>query len=317
MKAIYFAEYGPPEVLSYREMEKPDIAANEVLVEAKASSLNFGDVATIHGKPYLTRLWTGLTRPKNHIPGGDLAGVVVAVGPEVSRFQPGDEIFADIGDSGAGAFAEYAAVTENLLAPKPKNVSFAEAAAACQAAVVALQGLRNEGQIQSGKSVVVNGASGGIGPYAVQIARSFGAQITAVCSAAHHDLVRSLGAAHVIDYRQEDFTKGTKTYDLIFDIVANRSVSDYARVLNPGGTYVACAFNPTVLFLGPVFSRGGKRFVALVHKQNAEDLLLLKELFEKGELVSVIDRTFPLAETAEAVRYFQHGHDHGKVVITI
>jgi NADPH:quinone reductase-like Zn-dependent oxidoreductase len=318
MNAVYYSEYGPPEVLSYREVETPVAAAGEVLVAVKASSLNYGDLATIRGKPIVARLWSGFLKPKYHIPGGDLAGVVAAVGPDVTRFQPGDEVYGDIGDNGFGAFAEYVAVREELLAPKPENITFAEAAAAGQAAVVALQGLRDAGQIQPDRKVIINGASGGIGLYAVQIAKTLGAEVTAVCSAANLPRARDLGADFLIDYKQEDFTAGVQRYDLIFDIVANRSVSDYARVLNPGGTYVACAFNATSLFLGPLLSRGGeKRVVSLVHKQNTKDLLFLKELFEAGELVSVIDRSFPLYEVAAAVRYYENGHDHGKVVITV
>jgi NADPH:quinone reductase-like Zn-dependent oxidoreductase len=232
MKAIVYTEYGPPEVLQLKEVDQPTPQDNEVLVEVHAASVNYVDWASVRGKPFLIRLMGGgLLKPKNRILGADIAGRVEAVGRNVEQFQPGDEVFGDKGDCGLGGFAEYASVPENALALKPINMAFEEAAAAPQAAVVALQGLRDTGQIQPGAKVLINGASGGIGTFAVQIARSFGAEVTGVCSTRNVDMVRSIGADQVIDYTQEDFTKSGQRYDLIFDIVANRSVSDYMRAL--------------------------------------------------------------------------------------
>jgi NADPH:quinone reductase-like Zn-dependent oxidoreductase len=318
MKAMVYTEYGPPEVLQFKEVEKPTPAADEVLVEVRASSLNFGDVALIKGSPFVVRFSSGLRKPKYPILGGDVAGQVVEVGRDVTQFQPGDEVFADIGGHGFGAYAEYVAVPEKAVALKPGNTSFAEAGAAPQAAIVALQGLRDKGQIQVGQKVLINGASGGIGPYAVQIAKAFGAHVTGVCSSRNLDLVRSIGADAVIDYTQEDFTENDQAYDLIFDIVANHSVSDYARALTAEGTYVACAFNATSLFLGPFISRtGNKKIVSLVHKPNTADLLVMKELFEVGKVVSIIDQCFPLDELATAVRHWEEENPRGKVVVTV
>jgi 2-desacetyl-2-hydroxyethyl bacteriochlorophyllide A dehydrogenase len=318
MKAMVYTEYGTPEVLRFKEVEKPSPADDEVLVEIRASSLNFGDVALLKGSPFVVRLSSGLRKPKYPILGGDVAGRVVENGRDARKFQPGDEVYADIGSHGFGAYAEYVAVPERTLALKPSNASFAEAAAAPQAAVVALQGLRDRGQVQAGQKVLINGASGGIGPYAVQIAKAFGAHVTGVCSTANLDLVRSAGADEVIDYTEEDFTKSGQTYDSIFDIVANYSVADFARALKPHGTYVACAFNATSLFLGPLISRtGDKKIVSLVHKPNVADLLVMKELFEEGKVVSIIDSCFPLDELAAAVRHWEEGNPRGKVVITV
>lgn len=319
MKAIVYTKYGPPEVLALREVEKPMPGENEVLVKIHAASINYGDKALVKGEPFLVRLMGyGLLKPKHAIPGGDISGRVEAVGGNVTQFQPGDTVFGDIGECGFGAFAEYVAVPEDVLVLKPANVSFEEAAAVPQAAVVALQGLRDNGQIQPGQKVLINGASGGVGTFAVQIARALGAEVTAVCSTKNIDLVHSIGADHVIDYTQADFTKGTKRYDLIFDIVANRSVSDYMRVLTPQGNYVACAFNATSLFLGPFISKkDGKKASSLVHKPNREDMVFMKELLEAGQVVPVIDKRFPLSEVAEGMRWLENGRHHGKVVITI
>ncbi len=318
MKAMVYTEYGPPEVLDFKEIKKPALAADEVLVEVHASSLNYGDVALLKGSPFVVRFSSGIRKPKHQILGGDVAGRVAAAGRDVRLFQPGDEVYADNGRFGFGAYAEYVAVPEEALVMKPSNATFAQAAAVPQAAVVALQGLRDSGQIQSGQSVLINGASGGIGPYAVQIARAFGAEVTAVCSTPNLDLARSIGADHVFDYTREDFTKGAQQYDLIFDIVANRSVSEYARALKPHGTYVACAFNATSLILGPVISKtGDKKVTSLVHKPNREDLVVLKELIEAGKVVSVIDSCYPLDQLDEAVRHWEQGNPRGKVVITV
>jgi NADPH:quinone reductase-like Zn-dependent oxidoreductase len=318
MKAIVCTKYGPPDVLQLKEVEKPTPKDNEVLVKIFATSICWADKAYVRGKPFLIRMSQGLLKPKHMIPGIDIAGQVEAVGRNIKQFQPGDEIFGDIGACGFGAFAEYVSVPENALALKPVNITYEEAAAVPQYAVVALQGLRDKGRIQSGQKVLINGASGGVGTFAVQIAKSFGAEATGVCSTRKLDLVRSIGADHVIDYTQEDFTQNEQRYDLILDIVANRSVTDYTRTLSHKGSYVAVAFNPSSLFLGPLISiTGSKKVGQLSHKPNVKDLVFIKELIESGKVVPVIDRRYPLSEVAEAFRYYGEGHPQGKVVITV
>ena len=319
MKAIVYEKYGPPEVLQLQEVAKPTPRDDEVLVRVHAASINYGDKALVKGKPFLVRLMGyGLLKPKNTIPGGDVAGQVEAVGKEVKQFQPGDQVFGDIGECGFGAFAEYVAVPVRALAAKPANLTYEEAAAVPQAVVVALQGLRDRGQIQAGQKVLINGASGGVGTFAVQIAKSFGTEVTAVCSARNLDMVRSIGADYVIDYTQEDFTQNEHRYDLIFDIVANHPIADYMRALRPKGIYVACAFNPASLFLGPLISKAeGKKASSLVHKPNVEDLVYMKGLLESGHVVPVIDRRYSLTQTAEAFQYLEEGRHHGKIVISV
>jgi NADPH:quinone reductase-like Zn-dependent oxidoreductase len=319
MRAIIYQEYGPPEVLKYKEVEKPSPGAGEVLVKIHASSINFGDRALVRGKPFITRMMGhGLLRPQHRILGTDLAGEVVAVGAEVKQFRQGDQVFADVGRCGFGAFAEFASVPENALAIKPSNTTFEEAAAVPQAASVALQGLRDQGQVQRGDKVLIIGASGGIGTFAVQIAGYLGAEVTGVCSTSNLELVRSLGADHVLDYTREDFSSSGQRYDLIFDIVANRPLSDYKRVLTPQGLYLACAFNPTAVFLGPLISKnGGQKAASLVHTPRVSDLDHLKEILEKEEISPVIDRCYPLSRLPEAMQYMDTGHSAGKVVITI
>ncbi|MCW4040369.1 MAG: NAD(P)-dependent alcohol dehydrogenase [Candidatus Bathyarchaeota archaeon] len=314
MKAIVYTKYGPPDiVLQLKEVEKPTPKDNEVLVKVHASSICWADRALVRGKPFLARLSSGLLKPKHTVPGIDIAGQVEAVGRNVKRFQPGDEIFGDIGDYGYGAYAEYVSVPENALALKPVNITYEEAAAVPQYALVALQGLRDEGQIQRGQKVLINGASGGIGTFAVQIAKSFGAEVTGVCSTRNLDMVRSIGADHVFDYTQEDFTQKEQRYDLILDIVANRSISDYTRALTPKGNYVAVAFNVRAL----ISLTGSKRVSQLSHEPNVKDLVYMKELIEAGKVVPVIDIRFPLSEVADAMRYYEEGHPQGKVVITV
>ncbi len=314
MKAIVYTKYGPPsEVLELKEVEKPVPKDNEVLVKIFAASINDGDKSMIKGSPFFVRLMgTGLFKPKNTIPGGDIAGQVEAVGGNVERFQPGDEVFGDIGGIGHGAFAEYVSVPENVLALKPVNLTYEEAAAFPQYALVALQGLRDNGQIKPGHKVLINGASGGVGTFAVQIAKSYGAEVTGVCSTKNLALVRSLGADHVIDYTQEDFTQKERRYDLILDSVANRSISDYTRALTPEGRYVAVAFNVRALI-----SMSGSKVSQMSHKPNVEDLVYMRELIEAGKVVPVIARRFPLSGIGEAFRYFEEEHPQGKVVITV
>jgi len=318
MKAMVYTAYGPPDVLELREVERPTPKDNEVLIRIHAASVVYADLAMVTGTPFVVRLSSGLLKPKYRTPGIDVAGQVEAVGGSVQRFQPGDEVFGDLSESGFGAYAEYACGSESALALKPANSTWEEAASVPQAGLVALQGLRDEGQIQPGQRVLINGASGGNGTFAVQIAKSFGAEVTGVCSTENLDLVRSIGADHVIDYTQEDFTKNEQRYDLILDIVANRSASDYARALSPNGAYVAVAFNASALFLGPwVSRRGSKKVRQFSHKPSVEDLVFMKELIEGGKVVPVIDRSYPLSELAEALRYYGEGHVQGKVAVSI
>ena len=323
MKAIVYTRYGPPEVLQLKEVEKPVPKDAEVLVQIHAASINYGDWGLLTGKPFFLRLTEGgLREPKIKILGGDIAGRVEAVGRNAKQFQPGDPVFGDLSACGRGGFAEYMCTTEDKFAAKPANISFEEAAAVPMAGVVALQGLRDEGQIQPRQKVLINGASGGVGTFAVQIAKSFGAEVTAVCSTRNLDMARSIGADHVIDYTQEDFTKSGQRYDLILAANGYHPISDYKRALRPQGVYVCSGGSLTQIFqsmlLGPLMSRsGGKRMGNLLHRQNAGDLVVMKELLESGKVVPVIDRRYPLNETPEAFRYFGEGHARGKVVITM
>ncbi len=320
MKAIVYTRYGPPDVLQVKEVEKPGPNDGELVVKIHAASANPLDWHRMRGAPFLARLAGGLRKPKDPRLGADIAGRVEAVGNNVTQFQPGDEVFG----AWTGSFAEYASVPENRLALKPTNSSFEEAAAVPVAAITALQGLRDKGQIQSGQKVLVNGASGGVGTFAVQIAKSYGAEVTGVCSTRNLDLVRSIGADHVIDYTQEDFTKNGQHYDLIYDAVGNRSVSDYKRALNPNGTCVIAGFQNLLrlfehMVLGPLRSMTGNKKVGLMGtaKMNQKDLVYMKELLEAGKVVPVIDRRYPLSEVPEALRYLEEGHARGKVVITV
>ena len=318
MKAIVYTKYGPPDVLQLTEVEKPTPQDNEVLVKVRAASVNQGDVYIVRGEPILFRPTYGLPGPKHKIPGGDVAGRIEGVGRDAKQFQLGDEVYGDIGGCGFGAFAEYVAAPESALVLKPAGTTFEGAAAVSQAAIVALQGLRDKGQIQPGQKVLINGASGGVGTFAVQIAKSFGANVTGVCSTRNLDLLRSIGADQVIDYTQEDFSQGGPQYDLIFDIAGNRSVREILRALRPKGTFVSCAISPVALLLGPFISMfGSKRVVQLSHSPNAKDLAYMSELLEAGKVVPVIGGRYPLSEVADAFRCYEEGHLQGKVVITM
>ncbi len=325
MKAIVYHKYGSPDVLELEEVQKPTAKADEVLVKVQAASVNPLDWHLLRATPFFARLVIGLLKPKRKILGADLAGRVEAVGRNVTQFQPGDEVFGDKFQCGWGGFAEYVAVAENRIAPKPANLGFEEAAAVPLAAFTALQGLRDKGQIQSGQKVLINGASGGVGTFAVQIAKSFGAEVTGVCSTRNLDMVRSIGADHVIDYRQEDFTKNGQTYDLSYCAVGNRSAADYKRALNPKGKCVVVGFTTMshmlfqVLFLGAWVSMTGSKKVGALGTviPNKGDLVFIKELLDAGKVVPVIDRRYPLSETAEAIRYLEEGHAQGKVVIAV
>jgi NADPH:quinone reductase-like Zn-dependent oxidoreductase len=322
MKAIVYEKYGPPDVLQLKEVEIPVPKENEVLVKVQAASVNYSNLAFVRGKPFIVRLMgSGLIKPKYKILGSDIAGRVETVGVNVQQFQPGDEVFGDLSECGRGGFAEYVAVPENALVLKPANLTSEEAAAVPEAAVVALQGLRDKGKIQPGQKVLIYGASGGIGTFAVQIAKSFGAEVTGVCSTRNLDLVRSIGADHVIDYTKENFTQNGQQYDLILATAGYRSLFDYAHALSPRGIYVvtggsmAQVFQP--MFLGPFISMtGGKKMGNLVMRPIQKDLAFVKDLIETGEVKPVIDRCYPFSEAAEALRYYGKGHARGKVIIT-
>jgi len=321
MKAIAYHEYGSPDVLQLKEVEKPNPKDDEVLVKIHASSINQGDWYALTGKPFMVHFTEGLFKPKDKILGMEAAGVIEAIGRDVKQFQPGDEVFGDISWRGKGGFAEYVSVPENLLALKPANLSFEEAAAVSVSAVVALQAMRDLGQIQPGQKILINGASGGVGTFAVQIAKSYGAEVTAVCSTGKMDMARSF-ADHAIDYTQEDFTQNGKHYDLILGVNGHHPLSDIKRALNPDGTYV-CVGGPIshifkTLLLGPLMSKKeGKQLRNATAQQSQKDLVVVKELLEAGKVVPVIDRRYTLSETPEAFRYFGEGHAKGKIVITV
>jgi NADPH:quinone reductase-like Zn-dependent oxidoreductase len=323
VKAIVYETYGPPEVLHLKDVEKPSPKDNEVLVRVQAASVNAADWRMLRADPFLVRFYAGLLKPTRfQTLGADVAGRVEAVGKNVHQFQPGDEVFGDVFASGFGGFAEYKCARESELVLKPANISFEEAAAVPLAGLTALQGLRDKGQIQLGQKVLINGASGGVGTFAVQLAKYFGAEVTAVCSTGKVDLARSLGADHVIDYTQEDFTKSGRQYDLILAVNGNRSIFDYRRALTPKGAYVMAGGNTGQLFqallLGPWISLIGKQKMgALTSTPNQKDLLFMKELLESGKIKPVIDRRYSLSEVPEAIRYVEEGHAKGKVAIVL
>jgi NADPH:quinone reductase-like Zn-dependent oxidoreductase len=316
LKAVVYEEYGAPsDVLKIEEIEKPSPKDNEVLVKVYATAINYSDWAFVRGKPFLVRLiGAGFFKPKNKILGADIAGIVEWVGKNVTRFQVGDEVFSDLADFGWGGFAEYVSVPEDFLSLKPTNLSFEEAAAVPQAATVALQGLR-KGKIKAGQRVLIYGASGGIGTFAVQIAKSYGAEVTGVCSTNNLKMVNSIGADHVIDYNNEDFTENEGQYNLILDIVGNRSVSDYSRALSSHGHYVAVAFNPKAMVQGS--SSKTKKVSSLDAKFSVTDLFYVKELIEEGRIKPVIDRYFSMVGTARAIEYYGERHSRGKIIVKI
>ena len=321
MKAIVYEQYGPPNVLQLKEVEKPSPKDNEVLIKVFATSINWGDWHHLKADPFLVRLAAGLIKPKNKILGFDVAGRVETVGSNVKEFQPGDDVFGDIYANGGGAFAEYVTAPENELMLKPANISFEQAAVIPVAAVTALQGLHDHGQIKAGDKVLINGASGGVGTFSVQIAKSYGSEVTGVCSTKNLKLVRSLGADHVIDYTQEDFTQNGQRYDLILDNVGNPNVYKrfYKLSIKPTGICVIVAGSFYLqLFLGPWMSMTGKAKIGTyMTVTQKEDLQFIKELLEAGKVVPVIDRRYPLEEVSEAIRYFENGRARGKVAITV
>jgi len=319
MKAIIYTKYGTPDVLQLKEIERPAPKEDEVLIKVHAASVNAADWHLLTADIFLVRLMTGLFKPKNQTPGLDVAGRVEAVGKNVIRFKPGDEVFGDIGH---GSFAEYAIGNENQLALKPSNLSFDEAAAVPVAGLTALQGLRDIGKIQAGQKVLINGAAGGVGTFAVQVAKAFGAEVSAVCSTRNLEQARRLGADHVIDYTQEDFTKSGKQYDLIFAANGYHSLAEYKQALTSKGMYVMAGGKSKqifeVLLLGSWLSENnGRRLGSISAHVNLQDLLTLKEMLEAGKMAPVIDKRFPLSEVPEAMRYLGTGHARGKVVISV
>jgi NADPH:quinone reductase-like Zn-dependent oxidoreductase len=321
MKAIVYHNYGSPDRLSLEEVAKPVPQAGEVLIEVHATSVNAADWHLLTADIFLVRTYSGLFKPKYTILGCDVAGRVEAVGSGVTQFAPGDEVFGDIFGSGLGAFAEYACTREDLLVRKPANLTFEQAAAVPLAAVTALQGLR-QGQIRAGQKVVINGASGGVGTFAVQIAKAFGAEVTAVCSTTKMEMVRSLGADHVIDYTQEDFTKNGQCYDLILAVNGYQPIAAYKRALCPKGVYVMVggrgAQLAQAMLLGPLLALGGDKKLGNVSaKGNQKDLAVVAELIEAGKVTPVIDRRYPLHQVPDAMRQLGEGHSRGKIVITL
>jgi NADPH:quinone reductase-like Zn-dependent oxidoreductase len=315
---MVYREYGSPDNLELQEIEKPGVGDTEVLVKVHAASVNWHDWHFLTGTPFMARIMAGgLLRPRHQILGSDLAGRVEAVGRDVEPFQPGDEVFGSLGNG--GAFAEYVCAREDEVQLKPANTSFEEAAAAGAAAFVALQGLRDKGEIKPGQRALINGASGGVGTFAVQIAKSFGAEVTGVCSTRNVDLVRSIGADQVIDYTEKDCTQEGQRYDLIFDVAAKLSFSDCGRVLDPGGVYVTTEFSPLLALRGLLASTtGDKRMVPfLARPPSREHQLFIKELLEDGRVKPIIDRRYTLSEVPEALRHLAEGHARGKIVITM
>jgi len=321
MKAIVCTKYGPPEVLELKEVEKPTPKDNEVLVKIHAASLNAADFEILGGA--WSARFVGPLRPRNKIPGSDMAGRVEAVGRNVKQFQPGDGVFGDLFMCGFGAFAEYVCVPENILYLKPASMTFEEVATLPQAGLIALQGLRGKRQIQPGQKVLINGAGGGMGTFAVQIAKYFGAVVTGVDSTSKFDMLCSIGCDHVIDYTKEDYTKSGKTYDLILDVKGYRSIFVYKRALSTNGLFVLLGGSKTsifqALFLAPLISiTGSKKMGMNPFKTNkSEDMAFLIELFEAGKVKPVIDKRYPLSKVPEALRYLEEGHAKGKLVITV
>ncbi len=322
MKAIGFHTYGSPDVLKLEEVAKPTPGNGEVRVKIHAVSVNSWDWELLRGTPFVNRLVFGILKPKKiNILGCDIAGTVEAVGKNVSRFQPGDEVFGDLSGCGWGGFAEYVCARENALTPKPAGMTFEQAAAVPQAGLIALQGLRYKGGVQPGQTVLITGAGGGAGTFAVQIAKTLGAEVTGVDSTEKLDTVRLLGADHVVDYTKENFTQNGQQYDRILDIAGYHSIFDCRRSLSPGGRHVFAGGSDAqanqAIFLGPLISMtGAKKMGLLWHKAN-KDMTLMVDLLEAGKVVPVIDRRYPLSEVPEALRYFGEGHVRGKIVIIV
>lgn len=322
MQAVVCSKYGNSEALSLKEVDKPIPKEKEVLVKIHASSVNYGNLVLLKGEPYLARLAFGLFKPKYSIPGGDIAGEVESIGTGVKQFQPGDEVFGDLSVYGWGGFAEYVCVPEEALVLKPKNMTFEEAAAVPMAGVTALQALRNKGKIQPGQKVLIYGASGGVGTFAVQLAKSLGAEVTGVCSTRNVEILRLIGADHVIDYQKENFSQSQEKYDLILGVNGGQPLSVYKKALNPHGSFLHVGGSGEQLFQtmlqAPWTSIIGKKKIGnMLQRANRNDLIYVKELLEAGSVKPVIDRKYKLSEIADAFNYFSEGHAQGKVVITI
>lgn len=323
MKAMVCPKYGSPDVLQLQEVEKPTPKDDELLVEIHAASANALDWHTMRGEPFMSRLMgTGLLAPKNKILGADIAGRVESVGRNVTRFQPGDAVFGDTYWCGFGGFAQYVSVPEYALAPKPANLTFEEAASAPQGMITALHSLRDQGQLRPGQKVLINGAAGAVGTFSVQVAKWLRSEVTAVCSTRNVDMVRALGADHVIDYSQEDFTQNGERYDLIVDNAASRSLSEYQRALAPGGSYVMVGYTFSlllqVLLLGSWRAKRNDVSIGLLNPtENRKDLDEVRAILESGAVVPVIDKQYPLSRLPDAIRYLEEGHARGKVVITV
>ena len=323
MEAIVYTKYGSPDVLELKEVEKPTSKDNEVLIKVHAVSINSRDWRRMRANPFFIRLMAGgFLKPKNTILGSDMAGRVEAVGSNVKQFLPGDEVFGVLSRYGGSTFAEYVCAGENEIALKPANLTFEQAAAVPLAAMTALQGLRDKGKIQPGQKVLIQGASGGVGAFAVQIAKSFGAEVTGVCSTRNLEMVRSLGADHVIDYTKEDFTQNGQQYDLILAVNGYHPISDYLHALKPEGTYVVAGGSMFQLFQAAsngkrISKTGGRETYVVSLEHNKKDLIFIKELLESGKIMPVIDRCYPLSKTPEAFWYFEKVHPKGKVVISV
>lgn len=322
MQAMTYRAYGAPDVLQSTTVAMPVPEASEVLVQVHAASLNQADLYLLRGEPLVARLFSGLRRPKHPILGADIAGRVVAIGSGVKTFQPGDAVYGDLSATGRGGFAEFVCAREEALAPKPASLSYGQAAAVPMAAVTALQGLRAAGPVAAGERVLVHGSSGGVGTFAVQLARAMGAQVTAVCSARHLEQARTFGAEHVIDYTQEDFTRDGRRYDLILVVNGRRSLAEYRRALSPRGRLVVAGGDVgTILqatLLGPVLSLIHRVTVrSLAARPSRDDLRFVGQLLDSGVVVPAIDRCYPLRELPEAMRYLANGHAAGKIIITM
>src|SRR5450759_893873 len=329
MKAIVYTEYGSPDVLHLKEIEQPIPNDNAVLIKVHAASANPADWHLMRAEPFLARLANGLRKPKHTMLGADAAGRIEAIGRNVTQFQAGDDVFGCMALNELGSFAEYVCAGEDVLALKPDKLTFEQAAAVPLAAFTALQGLRDKGQIKSGQKVLINGASGGVGTFAVQIAKSFGTEVTGVCSTRNLDMVRSIGADHVIDYTKEDFTKTDQRYDLIYDLVGNHSFSERRRILTPNGICVMTGVGGAGWHDVMAMRLAGElnaylasrfvsqKFVAYIAKLNKEDLIILGDLMRSGKVIPVIDRTYKLREVSAALGYLEEGHARGKVVITV
>jgi len=323
MKAIVYTQYGSPDVLQLREVAKPELKENQVLVKVHAASANALDYRRFEKLSSMGRFMEErLVKSIGKVLGADIAGVVETVGANVTQFQPGDEVFG-VSAGSSGGFAEYASANENHVALKPANLSFEAAAAVPVAALTALQGLRDKGQIQAGQKVLINGASGGVGTFAVQIARSFGAEVTAVCSTRNLEMVRSIGADHIIDYTKEDFTQNNQRYDLILAVSGYHPLLDYRKALSPKGIYVAAGGSIAqimqAMLIGPLASLIGNKKMSFmgITKTNQKDLAYIGELLESGKVTSIIEKSYPLGEVPAAVRYLVEGHAKGKIVVQI